>query len=77
MEAAPADGTVAISTPGGWARVYADGRLLGETPLRAQLPAGSHTLEIRPFGQPPGQQRVVQVRGGAVSRVVLRLESTP
>ncbi len=64
-------GTVAIFTPGGWANVHGrGGRLLGQTPLRITLPSGSHDLELRPFGQPPGRRVRVEVTGGETARVV-------
>ncbi|MFO0711001.1 MAG: protein kinase [Sandaracinus sp.] len=49
---APVDatsGVLVVTTPGGWADVYADGRRLGRTPLTTQLPAGAAQLTLRPF----------------------------
>jgi len=58
-------GTLIVSTPGGWANVFdRAGRLLGQTPLRTQLPAGTHTLSLRPFGQPPAISVSVTVPAG-------------
>jgi hypothetical protein len=73
--AAPASGTVIVTTPGGWANVFdRAGRLLGQTPLRAQLPAGTHTLSLRPFGQPPAVTVSVEVTAGGTARVSRPLE---
>jgi hypothetical protein len=73
--ASPASGTVIVTTPGGWANVFdRAGRLLGQTPLRAQLPAGTHTLSLRPFGQPPAVTVSVEVTPGGTARVLQPLE---
>jgi hypothetical protein len=44
-------GVLVVTTPGGWADVYADGRRLGRTPLTTSLPTGRVSLELRPFTQ--------------------------
>ncbi|MGE3636409.1 MAG: protein kinase, partial [Sandaracinaceae bacterium] len=63
-------GTVILSTPGGWANVYdRNGRFLGETPLTLSLPAGSHRLSLRPYGQPPSTNVTVNVVSGQTARV--------
>jgi len=70
-----AEGTLIVSTPGGWANVFdRAGRLLGQTPLRTQLPAGTHTLSLRPFGQPPAISVSVTVPAGGTGRVVRAVE---
>ncbi len=79
MEAAAQEsstGVAFISTPGGWANVYdSNGRPLGQTPLRVTLPVGTHTLRLRPFGQPPDQRIRVNITGdGNLARVVTRVE---
>jgi hypothetical protein len=62
-------------TPGGWANVYlADGRHLGQTPLRIQLPVGRHHLRLRPFGEPPDRRVAVEVTSTRVARVVVPLQ---
>jgi hypothetical protein len=63
-------GTVAIVTPGGWANVNLGGRFLGQTPIRTNLPVGTHVLLFRPFGQPPGERITVTITAGGTSRVV-------
>jgi serine/threonine-protein kinase len=75
--AAPAggEGTLIVSTPGGWANVYnRSGRLLGQTPLRVQLPAGEQALSLRPFGQPPAISVNVSIPAGGTARVNRPLE---
>ena len=49
---------------GGWAEVFADGRSLGRTPARAELPEGRHRLRIQPYGQPPGETVTVDIEAG-------------
>jgi serine/threonine-protein kinase len=72
VERATGPGTLAVVTPGGWANVYdGHGRLLGETPLRVELRAGRHTIELRPNGQPPSIRRSVTVRPGEIARIVV------
>jgi len=64
-------GTVTILTPGGWGNVYDErGRFLGQTPVRASLTAGPHTLSLRPFAQPPAQTIPIVVQPGQTTRVV-------
>lgn len=64
-----AQGTVQVATPGGWATVRLRGRVLGNTPLRAELPAGTHVLQVSPYGRGPVQRVTVRVRAGEVVRV--------
>jgi serine/threonine-protein kinase len=71
--AAPATGTVVVGTPGGWARVYLGARLVGETPLRAELPAGTHRLRLLPYGEGPARIARVRVRPHRVARVEVPL----
>jgi serine/threonine-protein kinase len=74
-DAAPAagEGHVTVVTPGSWAHVYdRAGSLLGTTPARLTLPAGSHTLQLRFNGQPPPVQVTARVRAGEITRLVQR-----
>ena len=65
-----ADGALIVATPGGWAAVYDDvGRLLGHTPLVTRLPAGDHTLSLRPFGEPPAVSVSIRILEGDTVRV--------
>jgi hypothetical protein len=67
---ADAPGVVAVFTPGGWANVYGPGgRFMGQSPVRLNLPAGGHTIELRPFGQPPGRRVRVHVDPGETTTV--------
>jgi serine/threonine protein kinase len=73
--AAGGEGGLAVVTPGGWANVYdGSGRFLGQTPLNTTLPAGTHTLQLRPFGQPPAVRVQVTITPGATARVRHPLE---
>ena len=62
-------GRVNVVTPGGWATVYTRGRRIGQTPLQASLPAGTHRLELRPFGRRPGREVRVRVEPGRTRAV--------
>ncbi len=63
-------GAVNVVTPGGWADVVVGGRVVGRTPRRITLPAGTQTLELRPFGRTPGDRVEVVVEPGGTARVV-------
>jgi len=65
-------GSATIISPAGWADVYLGSRNLGRTPVRVQLPAGRHTLRVRPFGMDPSRRVPVTVRSGENARVVVR-----
>ncbi|MGE0788743.1 MAG: serine/threonine-protein kinase [Sandaracinaceae bacterium] len=70
-------GELRVSTPGGWADVYFEGRRLGRTPLSVTLPVGSGQLELRPYGLPPpagstSLRRHVRI-GAAPTRVEVSL----
>jgi len=67
-------GVVNVATPGGWAYVLENGQRLGQTPVRLTLPAGHHTLEIRPFGEPPSTKVNVDVKPDEVERISIRIE---
>jgi len=73
MQAAPVQqtGTVAVVALGGWADVFEGNRRLGRTPARVDLPAGRHTLRLRPFGMAPAVRRTVNVRPGAVTNLAV------
>jgi hypothetical protein len=51
-----------IGTSQGWATIFDKGKKLGNTPLRAQLSAGQHTLVIRPYGEGAARRISVDVR---------------
>jgi len=54
---------------GGWAEVYLGNKLLGTTPGRFTLPAGKHTLTIKPFGTGNPEQRSVEVAPGGTTKL--------
>jgi hypothetical protein len=73
--AAPdATGRISVVTPDGWAEVYLGSRRLGVTPLSAELPAGSHTLTLRPFGQRPYRRVRIRVTADDLVRRSVRLQ---
>jgi serine/threonine-protein kinase len=65
----PKPGRVDLVTVGGWGEVYEGTRHLGTTPLRIELEAGRHVLEVRPFGKLPGRRVPVVVKSRGVTRV--------
>ncbi len=67
-------GTVSIATPGGWAEVYLGNKKLGTTPARYELPVGTHTLRIRPFGKLPEITRRVDVTANGAAKLKLALD---
>jgi serine/threonine protein kinase len=77
-ESEPADeaagvGTLVIGTTQGWAEVSADGRHLGNTPLRTELPSGTRTLEVRAYGAGSPRRMTVEVKPGQVNKLRLEL----
>jgi hypothetical protein len=67
-----------VTTPGGWADVYADGRRLGRTPLDIELPSGRTSIVLRPFGLAPmsgdaSMRRTVTI-GERPARITVRLQ---
>jgi serine/threonine-protein kinase len=67
-------GTVSVVTPGGWADIYHRGRRLGRTPARVHLPPGRQVLKLRPFGNQPARNVVVNVPAGGSARATLRVQ---
>ena len=68
QRAGEARGTLLLVARGGWGRVFLRGRPLGETPLRASLPAGRHRLEVR-FASGERRPVAVRIRPGRATRV--------
>jgi hypothetical protein len=66
-------GTLVIGTTQGWAEVSADGRHLGNTPLRTELPSGTRTLEVRAYGAGSPRRMTVEVKPGQVNKLRLEL----
>lgn len=56
-----------------WAKVFLGGRLLGQTPLRARLGVGEHTLELATAA---GRRRQVQVRVDPSATTPVRVKFT-
>ncbi|MEM9074027.1 MAG: PEGA domain-containing protein, partial [Myxococcota bacterium] len=75
-EAASAgEGRVNVIVRGGYADVWVAGRNHGSTPRSLVLPAGSHTVELRFFGESPGERRRVDVRDGETARLAVTAPS--
>jgi serine/threonine protein kinase len=64
-------GALLVAFEGGWAEVYLGTKLLGTTPGRFELPAGRHTLLIKPFGGEEAFKRRVDVQAAAVTKLFL------
>jgi hypothetical protein len=64
-------GPVMIRTTHGWATVQHDGRDLGRTPLRVQLPVGEQHLTLRPNGEGPGRTITIDVEWGSLTQVTV------
>jgi serine/threonine-protein kinase len=65
-------GTLVIGTSQGWATIFNKGKKLGNTPLRSELGAGTHTLVIRPYGEGAARRISVDVVPGET--IKLRIE---
>jgi serine/threonine protein kinase len=74
LEAAAAFGSVSVATSGGWADVYVGSRKIGTTPGRFELPVGTHTLRLRPFGKQPDITRRVEVSQDTAVKLKVPLE---
>ena len=74
IEAAAAFGSVSVATSGGWADVYVGSRKLGTTPGRFELPVGTHTLRLRPFGKQPDITRRIEVSQQQAVKLKVPLE---
>ncbi|WP_053234233.1 serine/threonine-protein kinase [Sandaracinus amylolyticus] len=66
-------GSLDVATPGGWAEVWLDGRRLGHTPGRFELPVGRHTLVLRPGGGGEERRAAVRIVGGQLARLRVEL----
>lgn len=64
-------GAVLVAFQEGWAEVYLGARLLGTTPGRFTLPAGKHTLTVRPFGTGKAFTKRIEVAPGATEKLFL------
>jgi eukaryotic-like serine/threonine-protein kinase len=63
-------GTLYVNASPDWATVSIDENPAGTTPIvLSDVPAGSHTLEVRALGQAPPLRRSVTVAAGSTARV--------
>jgi serine/threonine-protein kinase len=58
------DGSVHVTTPGGWAEVRVDGKSYGRTPATLDLEAGPYQVELYPYGNDAKKVLDVNVREG-------------
>lgn len=70
-------GEVYVTTSGGKATVFERGRVLGTTPLRVRLAAGTHVLDLAPIGGGTGMSVTTTVTSGGTALVSARLASNP
>ncbi len=69
-------GAVMVRVRGsGWAYVEHQGRRLGRTPLRVELPTGRQTLRVLPYGETPALNRAIDVTWGQTVQVTVELPS--
>jgi serine/threonine-protein kinase len=66
-------GTLVVGTSQGWAEVSVEGRVLGNTPLRAELANGTRILEVRAYGAGSPRRIPVEIKPGQVNKVRLDL----
>ncbi|MCA9604979.1 MAG: protein kinase, partial [Myxococcales bacterium] len=70
-------GVVMVRVSTGWAYVEHQGRRLGRTPLRAELPSGQQTLRIIPFGRTANAfTRSVDVAWGSPQTMTIDMPGT-
>ena len=63
-------GTLHVGSTPVWSSVTVDGRSVGATPIAGlRIEAGTHVVEARAQGKPPGQRRVVRVPANGSARV--------
>lgn len=70
-------GTLQVSSTPSGAKVYLDGREIGETPLsNSSIPEGSHNLRVELFGYKPWQG-IIQIAPSQTTTIFARLEPAP
>ncbi|HJL15660.1 MAG TPA: serine/threonine-protein kinase [Sandaracinaceae bacterium LLY-WYZ-13_1] len=71
------NGILRLETASGWAIVYANGRRLGRTPVRTELPAGRYRLRLLPYGEEPASQLPVHIEAGVENRLEIDVGPPP
>ncbi|MEZ4288316.1 MAG: PEGA domain-containing protein [Polyangiales bacterium] len=72
--AAVGSGKVNVVTQGGWAEIYLKGQKLGTTPRKLTLPAGTHRLQLMPFGEGPAKTVSVTIVADTTKKVSVTLD---
>lgn len=68
-------GTLQVSSSPPGAKVYLNGKYIGETPLsNSNIPEGTHNLSVELFGYKPWQG-IIEVSPGQITNISARLES--
>jgi serine/threonine-protein kinase len=66
-------GTIVVGTTQGWALVFEGSRKLGTTPLKLELPSGSHNLTVRPYGEGSARRIPVEIKPGEITKLRVEL----
>ncbi len=66
-------GALRVVAVGGYARVLFQGNDLGRTPVRFDLPPGSHSIQVLPNGQEPGQTFNVRIEAGTLKTIRVQI----
>jgi len=72
-----APGQIFVGVRGGWGSILVDGQPMGQTPRQLTVPAGTHRVEIRPFGTGAPERRTVVVEPGRSQRIVIDAPGGP
>jgi len=66
-------GALAVRAVGGYARVVYQGNDLGRTPVRFDLPPGTHSIQVLPNGEEPGQTFRVRIEAGTLKTIQVEI----
>lgn len=66
-------GALRVRAVGGYARVVYQGNDLGRTPVRFDLPPGTHSIQVLPNGEEPGQTFQVRIEAGTLKTIQVQI----
>lgn len=66
-------GALRVRAIGGYARVVYQGNDLGRTPVRFDLPPGTHSIQVLPNGEEPGQTFQVRIEAGTLKTIQVQI----